>query len=186
MRTIVLLVALTLATSQVLSGNLAACDPASNAVDEMVSESRFISSRADTLRPEIHAWGFEGPINQGLPFVAWANVTDSESGVRNVSLIIGPMPGSETLQELFNNGTHYVSAIPGLTTGILYSFRILSYDMANNSGTSYTRTVDMRPVTTTTIDPSVTAPIVVGSSLALMGLVIIVSVAYDRRSFRTA
>ncbi len=185
MRTILLLVALTLATSLVLSGNLAACDSGSNAGEEMVSESRFISYRADTLRPEIHAWGFEGPVTQGLPFVAWANVTDLESGVRNVSLIVDPVLGIETLQELFNNGTHYIGTIPGLTTGTLYSFSILAFDMANNSASSYTRTVDMRPISTTTVDPSVTTPIVVGSSLALMGIVIIVSIAYDRRSPHT-
>ncbi len=184
MRTILLLVALTLATSLVLSGNLAACGSGSNAGEEMVSESRFISYRADTLRPEIHAWGFEGPVTQGLPFVAWANVTDLESGVRNVSLIVAPVLGTVTLQELFSNGTHYMSTIPGLATGTLYSFSILTFDMANNSATSYTRTVDMRPVTTTTVDPLVTAPFVVSSSLVLMGLVIILSIVYDRRSSR--
>jgi hypothetical protein len=186
MRIIVLLLVLTLATSLVLSGKLAACGSASNAGEEIVSESRFISYRADTLRPEIHAWGFEGPVTQGLPFVAWANVTDLESGVRNVSLIVGPVLGIETLHELISNGTHYASTISGLATGTLYSFRILAFDMANNSATSYTRTVDMRPITTTTIDPAVTAPIVVSSSLALMGIVIIVSFVYDRRSSRTA
>ncbi|RDE15007.1 MAG: hypothetical protein C4K49_06770 [Candidatus Thorarchaeota archaeon] len=176
---------LTFATLLVLSGNPAAFGSAGDTREETLLESSFISYRADTLRPEILAWGLEGPVNQGLPFVAWANVTDTESGVRNVSLIVDPTPGTETLHELLSNGTHYVGTLPGLAIGKLYSFSILAYDMANNSATSYARTIDMRPVTTTIVDPSVTAPIVVGSSLALMGLVIVVSIAYDRRSSRT-
>lgn len=134
----------------------------------------------DTLRPEISAWGIDGPAGQGLPFSVWANVTDSESGVRNVSVLVVGNTGYRSLHALDFNGSLYRAGIPGLAVNVTYSLNIIAFDMANNSATSYPRTVDLRETTSTTIDPSITAPIVISSSLALIVLISVVAVFYDR------
>lgn len=138
----------------------------------------------DTLRPEISAWGLEGPVEQGLPFSAWANVSDTESGVRNVSLSVHGDNGQRSLYALGFNGSLYRADIPGLAVNATYSLYMIAFDMANNIATSYSRTADLTQRTTTAKDPTVTAPIVVGSSLALMAVVTVLAMVYDRRGTR--
>lgn len=153
--------------------------------NEMANRPSLTSSYSlavnDTLRPEISGWGLEGPVTQGLPFSAWANVTDWESGVRNVSLSVLNNTGYRSKYALGFNGSLYKASIAGLALNATYTLTVIAFDMANNSATSYHRTVDLRGTTSTTIDQSVTAPIVIGSSLVLMGAVVALSVIYDRK-----
>jgi len=137
----------------------------------------------DTLRPEISSWGIEGPVTQGLEFSAWANVSDTESGVRNVSLSVHGNTGYQSLYALSFNGSLYWADIPGLAVNASYTLYVIAFDWANNSATSYPRNLDLRPATST-IDPSVSAPIVVSSSLALMGVITVLAIFYDRRRNR--
>ncbi len=138
----------------------------------------------DTLRPEISAWGLEGPVEQGVSFSAWANVSDTESGVRNVSLSVHGDNGQRSSYPLAFNGSLYMADVPGLAVNATYTLYIIAFDMANNTATSYSRTADLTQRTTTTKDPSVTTPIVVGSSLVLMAVVTVVAMIYDRRRTR--
>jgi hypothetical protein len=135
----------------------------------------------DTLRPEISGWGLEGPVAQGLSFSAWANVTDSESGVRNVSLSVLNNTGYRSQYVLGFNGSLYRASIAGLALNAIYTLTVIAFDVANNSATSYQRTVDLRPTASATIDESATAPIVIGSSLVLMGVVAVLATIYDRK-----
>ncbi len=136
----------------------------------------------DTLRPEIAAWGFDSAAaSSGMPFIAWANVSDYESGVRNVTLVVWPGWENTTLFPLAFNGTLYTDIIPSLEADRVYTLKISAFDMANNSAESYSRTVDRRSSATTPIDPNKTAPVVITSSIIMMVAVSIVACIYDRR-----
>lgn len=143
-----------------------------------------VATAQDTLRPEISSWGIDGNAKGGESFIAWANVSDASSGVRNVSLIVQPNVGPRLEYPLESNGSLFTNAIPPLESNHTHTLFIKAFDMANNSATSYSRVIDRRPVTNTTIDPAVTAPVVIGSSLVLMVIVITGAWLYDRRSIR--
>ncbi|MEM2142432.1 MAG: hypothetical protein QXS20_01420 [Candidatus Thorarchaeota archaeon] len=133
----------------------------------------------DTVRPEISRWGIVGNARGGEAFLAWAVVWD-ESGVQNVTLMIQPSVSPLYSQPLGFNGTMYVSDVAPLAANQTYSLRILAFDMANNSATSYAIIIDRR-TTSGAIDTTATMPVVVSSSLALAAVVITLSHLYDRK-----
>ena len=147
----------------------------------VLANGALVASAQDTVRPEISKWGIDGNARGGESFFAWANVSDASSGVRNVSLIVHPDEGNVSEYPLASNGSLYVDVIPPLEFNRTHTLFIKAFDMANNSATSYSRVIDRRPASSTTIDPAVTAPVVVGSSLVLMVIVIIGTWFYDRR-----
>ncbi len=135
----------------------------------------------DTLRPEIFAWGFEGDPSLGNPFLVWTNVSDTGSGIRNVSVVVEQLYGNSTNYLMDSNGTHYVRTLPGLPENHTYTLFILAFDNANNSATSYSRTIDRHPPPPATVDPAVVMPWVVGSSLGFAVIVLFLSLFYARR-----
>ncbi len=138
----------------------------------------------DTIRPEISSWGIEGRPSAGESFLAWANVTDYQSGVRNVSLILNSDNGTvRTVQNypMFDNGTLYVRQIPGLPVNRTYLLRVLAFDLVNNSAISYSRTINRYPSPDPPIDPNITMPVVVTSSFVLFAIVLLLAYVYDRR-----
>ncbi|MGY5861928.1 MAG: hypothetical protein RTU09_06100 [Candidatus Thorarchaeota archaeon] len=135
----------------------------------------------DTLRPTVEVWNISSSANEGEPFMAWADVIDLVSGVRNVSLIIQDSALNRTEVKLLHNGSYYVASIDRLQNNRSHDLWILAFDMANNSATTYHLTVNLIESTYTPIDPSVTMPIVVSSSLALTAIVICMAAVYDKR-----
>ncbi len=150
----------------------------------IVVNFEVLAMAEDTLRPEISAWGYTGNAAGGEPFQVWANVSDYESGVRNVSLVVRSDVGNTSVFPLDYNGSLYVATIPPLAADHTYTLNIRAFDMANNSAVSYSYTVDRRPRTTQIVDPNKTAPVVIASSIVLMALVIISACIYDRRHNR--
>src|SRR5512137_1625549 len=108
------------------------------------------ASAQDTLRPEISNWGIDGNAKGGESFIAWANVSDASSGVRNVSLIVQPTVGPRLEYPLESNGTLFTDTIPPLEFNRTHTLFIKAFDMANNSATSYPRVIDRRSATNTT------------------------------------
>ena len=139
------------------------------------------ASLQDTLRPSIEVWNISRSAYEGGPFTAWADVRDSASGVRNVTLIIQDTALNHTEYELLHNGSYYMASIDRLQFDRSHELWILAFDMANNSATTYHLTVNLIQPTYTPIDPGVTMPTVVSSSLALMAIVICMAVVYDKR-----
>ncbi|MHA1772450.1 MAG: hypothetical protein ACTSXS_12775 [Candidatus Thorarchaeota archaeon] len=143
-----------------------------------------ITISQDTLRPEISAWGIVGDPSSGGSFSVWANVSDSGSGVRNVSLVAQQDTGNTTVTELLRDGPLYTRDIPGLPVNHTYTLYVLAFDLANNSATSYSITVDTHPLPPVTFDPNSAMPVVVGSSLLLGGFTILLAIVYHRRTLR--
>ena len=144
-------------------------------------QQREVAGLQDTLRPTIEVWNISRSVYEGEPFTAWADVRDPVSGVRNVSLIIQDSALNRTEYDLLHNGIHYAASIDRLQANRSHELWILAFDMANNSATTYHLTVNLIESTYTPIDPWVTMPTVVSSSLALMAMVICTAVVYDKR-----
>ena len=152
-----------------------------NASAETNLQQQGIAGFQDTLRPTIEVWNISRSAYEGEPFTAWADVRDPASGVRNVSLTIQDSAMNRTEYELFHNGSYYVASIGRLQFNRSHELWISAFDMANNSATTYHLTVNLIESTYTPIDPWVTMPTVVSSSLALMAMVVYLAVVYDKR-----
>lgn len=136
----------------------------------------------DEIRPNIWGWGIVGNAANFSPFLVWANVSDADSGIQNVTLrVSGPNATSNTLMEYNATSALYEKNMsPFPNNGTFYVY-IEAFDNYNNSRTSSIRTIEASSTSTTTIDASVTLPLVVASSIGLMVVVAGLALIYDRR-----
>ncbi|MGQ4912675.1 MAG: hypothetical protein ACP6KW_10940 [Candidatus Thorarchaeota archaeon] len=146
--------------------------------------SSIVTSQVDATRPTIYGWGIWGHPEAMEPFDVWANVTDSESGVRNASLhVFGPNVSINVAMNFNVTSSLYemnVSAFPNEGDFTIY---IKAFDMANNSRQSSRMTITVSGDDDVTIDPNITMPIVVASSTAFALVVIGLAYIYSRRQF---
>nr|KXH73144.1 MAG: hypothetical protein AM325_08045 [Candidatus Thorarchaeota archaeon SMTZ1-45] len=135
----------------------------------------------DSNEPDIWEWGIEGEPELGQGFDVWANVSDQDDDLKNVTVqVIGP---NMTINNLMTfNGTFYTGFVPAFPNDGTFSVRIRAYDLENNTRTSTLVYIDFESNPTPTIDPSVTMPIVVGSSVGFMVFVVGLALLYDRRT----
>jgi hypothetical protein len=142
--------------------------------------SRFTLSQGDEIRPNIYAWGVKGTPELGLGFDVWANVTDDDSGLRNVTVqVSGPNMNLNSLMTF--NGTYYNSSVPAFPNDGLFDVNIRAYDLANNSRISYYLHFQYEENPVIPIDPTISMPFVVGGSFGLIVLVIVFAIVYDRK-----
>jgi hypothetical protein len=144
---------------------------------QLTSEHPFI---VDTTRPNIYAWGIEGDPLLGEGFDVWAIVTDTLSGLRNVTVQVSG-PNMTAGYHMTYNGTYYVGSVPAFPNDGLFLVRIRALDMVNNSRLSYQEDIDYVSDPVPVVDPVVTLPIVVGSSVGIMVVVSGIALVYDRR-----
>lgn len=140
----------------------------------------------DTVRPEIANWGIDGVVSSVASFVVWANVTDSGSGVLNVTAVIRRNTnGTLTTRHLMLfNGTFYVATVAPLDANNTYTIWVESYDVALNLAQSFSRTFDVYVAVTSHVDPYITFPFVIGGSLAAFFVAVFLSYLYDKRNPR--
>ncbi|MBS3795059.1 MAG: hypothetical protein KGY80_09190 [Candidatus Thorarchaeota archaeon] len=144
------------------------------------SNTQYILSE-DIVRPEIASWNFTKEARRGEDFEVWAEVSDTESGVKNVSLVVEETVSNRILYPLSFNSSLYTAQIPALEVNRTYELFIRAFDNANNSATSYRRSIDLRIATTTRINPNVTfLPVVVSSSIVAV-TVIVLAYFYDTK-----
>jgi hypothetical protein len=147
-------------------------------LDQSVISHDSTLAQEDTLRPEVSEWGLTGYHDQGGPFTAWANVSDNDSGVKNVTLVIDPF---QDYHPMTFNGSFYEVFVEPLQLNYTYSVWIVAFDNASNRAITFARTIDLTIGNFTPIDQNVTMPVVVGSSLALMAVAISLAYVYDKR-----
>lgn len=135
---------------------------------------------ADTRPPNIYEWGIEGQPELGQGFDVWANVSDDETGLRNVTVqVFGP---NMTVNNLMSyNGTYFTGSVPAFPNDGTFNVRIQAFDLANNTRTSAFHIIEFEANPPPTIPENITLPFVVGSSIALMAVVIVLALVYDRR-----
>ncbi|MGY5875478.1 MAG: hypothetical protein RTU30_07015 [Candidatus Thorarchaeota archaeon] len=141
---------------------------------------RILTSVYDTLRPEIYEWGFDRPSNWNESFFAWANVSGTGSALENVSFVVS-RDGNERRHLLSYNGTLFTGVIPHLRANATYDVYIETFDWGMNKASGYHQSLNFYPPEPPPLDPGVTAPIVIPSSILLMGVVIAIARIYDKR-----
>jgi hypothetical protein len=143
--------------------------------------SEFALSQ-DTTAPNIWDWNYYGQANESEPFTVWANVTDNEGGdgIRNVTInILGP---NVTIHDLMLfNGTYYEVDIDAFPNPGTFDMFVNAYDMNNNTRLGRHISVIINENTEPPLDPLVTLPIVVSSSIILAVILMIFAIIYDRR-----
>jgi hypothetical protein len=145
--------------------------------------SIFLLSTAQhvaAIDPTIWAWGIEGQPELGQGFNVWANVTDADLDLKNVTLeVVGPNMSLRNLMTF--NGTFYTGLVSAFPNDGEFRVRIWAYDFANNSRNSSPLYIEYEEDPEPPIDPTVTMPIVVFSSVGLMAVVIALALVYDRK-----
>jgi hypothetical protein len=145
--------------------------------DELTAKS--YGQLADVI-PTINDWGIQGRPNQSEPFTAWANVTDDDGDLANVSVhVIGP---NMTLHQLMSfNSSLYVTDLDALTEVGVYDLYVTATDLANNTRYGRHLHVEIEPEYTGPPDPGIIMPYVVSLSLSAGVLVLIVAYLYGQK-----
>lgn len=148
------------------------------------------SSSHVTALATVYEWGIEGDPELGQGFNVWANVTndeivnDDDPGIQNVTIrVIGPNMSIRNLMTF--NGTFYIGSVPAFPNAGTFNVYLIAYNMTGNPRISTNVYITYSPDAPEPIDPSVTMPVVVGSSVALMIVVVVIALFYDRRKSPT-
>ncbi|MFW9921456.1 MAG: hypothetical protein ACFFED_17790 [Candidatus Thorarchaeota archaeon] len=150
-------------------------------------ESNLIHSLSqDITRPEIYGWGIDGSVNTVDSFTVWANVTDTNSGILNVTAVIRVDANvSSTTRTLMPfNGTFFSKTFSALEINHTYSIWVEAYDMELNLAQSYNRQFDLHVYPSTGIDPNVTLPFVLTGSLVTFLVAVLLAREYQKRNPR--
>jgi hypothetical protein len=156
------------------------CAPISRTVLQGSSFSQESYSHIADVSPSIYDWDIVGRANQGEPFSVWANVTDDDDDLANVSVHVnGP---NMTLQRLMPfNGSLYVTNLDALVEIGVYDIFVTATDYANNTRYGRHLHIEIASNTTELPDPNITMPYVVISSLGAGALVTIIAYLYGRK-----
>ncbi len=162
----------------IFSGQLATLqtEPRNSVTDRIVAQ--------DTLRPEIYGWGIDGIVSDGEAFTVWGNVTDTESGVHNVTAKIRQDGGDPVVTLMVFNSSFYTATFPGVELNHTYLIWVEAYDTEDNLALSYSRSFDLRIDLNPQVDPTLTLPYVVSFSLLALAIAIGLSFVYNKRNPR--
>jgi len=138
------------------------------------------ATRLADVSPSIYNWGITGRPNMSEPFTVWANVTDDDLDLANVSVhVSGP---NTTIHEVMPyNGSLYVENLDALLDSGTYDIYVTATDLANNTRVSRHEYIELQMETTTVVDPNITMPYVVASSLCIGLVACIVAYLYRQR-----
>ncbi|MGY5873917.1 MAG: hypothetical protein RTV72_16845 [Candidatus Thorarchaeota archaeon] len=141
----------------------------------------------DDIKPNIWAWGYTGRPNESEAFSVWANVTKNEAGpdIANVTInVLGP---NVTIHDpLSFNGTLYVGDVDAFPNPGDYWLQIIACDLNGTSRTSGFIIITIEVEGNNTVDPILTLPIVVSTSMVVVVIVIISALMYDKKQIELA
>jgi len=130
--------------------------------------------------PSIYDWGYDGRPNESEAFTVWANVTDDDSDLVNVSIhVSGPNTAINELMPF--NGTFYVTNLDAFHDIGTYNLYVSATDLANHTTNGRHIYVSILGETTDVPDPYLTMPVVVVSSLIAGLIVCIIAYFYGPR-----
>ncbi|MBN2230130.1 MAG: hypothetical protein JW779_11130 [Candidatus Thorarchaeota archaeon] len=130
--------------------------------------------------PSIWSSGILGRANESDPFTVWANVTDDDEDLVNVTVHVnGP---NATLHEIMTfNGTYYERDMNPLPNPGTFDIYVSAIDTQNNTRIGRHISVTILEDIPDPVDPIITLPIVVISSIALGAVVFIIALQYEKR-----
>jgi hypothetical protein len=146
------------------------------------SANDFEPSQVDTTAPNIWDWNYTGRPNESEAFSVWANVSVHEGGLGILNVTIHITGPNVTVHDLMTfNGSFYeadVDAFPNPGDFTLYvSAMDLNYDTRDGRILYVTIEEDVEP----TVDPMLTLPVVVSSSIVIALIVMMFALMYDKR-----
>jgi len=143
--------------------------------------SDFEPSQASTA-PNIWDWGYTGRPNASEAFSVWANVTVHEGGLGIANVTINISGPNVTIHDLMTyNGSFYVvnvDAFPNPGEFLLY---VTAVDINGESRDGRTIYITIEEDDKPTVDPRLTLPVVVSTSMVIAVIVIMFALMYDRR-----
>lgn len=149
--------------------------PFASASDSQVSQE-------DPILPNIWDWDYTGRPNESEAFSVWANVTAHEDdvGIRNVTInISGP---NVTIHDLMIfNGSYYEASLDAFPNPGEFRMYVSATGMNNQTRDGRIATVIIEEEGGPAVDPMVTLPIVVSTSLVLLVIVLMAAMFYDKK-----
>ena len=116
-------------------GNFSVTLNVTDYVDNCDTDTMWVNVSADTTKPSIGVPSQEPEVpDDGEKVTVWVNVTDEESGVRNVTLWYRTNESATWMNVTMSKltGDTYVGEIPGLPAGTNVQYKIIAYDNAGN------------------------------------------------------
>lgn len=152
--------------------------------ENLHSEFHTSTLLQDTLRPEIYQWGLDNPVNAETAFTVWANVSDRDSGIQNVTAFLQQDIDEPISSIMSFNGSFYTTSFAPVESNHTYSVWIQAYDEAGNLATGYARNFDLRIFIDPEIVAGATMPFVISGSLVTLVVAIGLSYQYEKRNPR--
>jgi len=141
----------------------------------------FKPSQASTA-PNIWDWGYTGRPNASEAFSVWANVTVHEGGLGIANVTINISGPNVTVHDLMTyNGSFYVADVEAFPNPGEFLLYVTAFDLNNQSRDGRTIYITIEEDDELTVDPILTLPIVVSSSIVLAVVVMMFALLYDRR-----
>jgi hypothetical protein len=137
------------------------------------------------VSPTINDWGIIGKPNESVVFTVWANVTDDDNDLANVTVHVnGPNTAINKIMPF--NGTLNVTNLDAFIDYGIYDIYVTATDLANNTRVGRHIFVEIQADVTTLPDPNLTMPVVVVSSLIAGFIVFVVAYFYEKRRLQGA
>ncbi len=145
------------------------------------SASSFQISQ-DSTAPNIWDWDYTGRPNESEAFSVWANVTDNDGGVGILNVTINITGPNVTIHDLMIfNGSYYEASLDAFPNPGEFRMYVSATGMNNQTRDGRIATVIIEEEGEPTVDPIVTLPIVVSTSLVLLVIVLMAAMFYDKK-----
>ncbi len=137
--------------------------------------------------PNIWDWGYTGRPNASEAFAVWANVTVHEAGLGIVNVTINISGPNVTVNDLMTfNGSFYEADIEAFPNPGEFRLHVSAIDLNNNSRDGRIVFITIEEDGGPTVDPLLTLPVVVSTSILIAVVVMVFALMYDRRQIELA
>ena len=137
--------------------------------------------------PDIWDWGYTGRPNASEAFVVWANVTAHEAGLGIVNVTINISGPNVTVNDLMTfNGSFYEADIEAFPNPGEFRLHVSAIDLNNDSRDGRIVFITIEEDGGPTVDPLLTLPVVVSTSILIAVVVMVFALMYDRRQIELA
>jgi hypothetical protein len=140
-----------------------------------------------TTAPNIWDWGYTGNPNASQPFSVWANVTAHPDGLGIANVTMHATGPNVTRHDLMTfNGSFYeldLEAFPNPGQFILW---VSAMDLNDDTRDGRIVYITIEDDTDPTVDPLLTMPAVVSTSILIAVVVMVFALMYDRKQIELA
>ena len=151
------------------------------------SASDFQLAQVPVTSPNIWDWGYTGRPNASEAFAVWANVTVHEDGLGIVNVTINIFGPNVTVNDLMTfNGSFYEANVEAFPNPGEFSLYVSATDLNNQTRDGRIIHITIAEDNEPTVDPLLTLPVVVSTSILIAVVVMVFALMYDRRQIELA